>query len=231
MDGLPNIARVGALIGDPVRVAMLGALMDGCEHPAGELAGISGIAPQTASGHLRKLLDGGLLAATRRGRHRYFRLKDSEVAHAIEILSVAASLGAAPPSRVPPDLRLARRCYDHVAGKLGVVICRALIASEHVVAGGPGYTLSASGRQWASDVGLANAGTSRRPLVRSCLDWTERQPHLAGWLGHAIYQRLEAEHAIRVSTTSRALRLEPRAPALLRQMFGVHWPTCVAAPA
>ncbi len=223
MNDLPNVARVGALIGDPVRAAMLGALMDGSERPAGELAALSGVAPQTASAHLARLLDGGLLAVKQHGRHRYYRLRDSEVAHAIETLSVAADIAPGRRQKIDPALKRARRCYDHVAGELGVAICDAMIQSRHVVAGGDGFALSAGGEKWAMGLGLVPHGENRRPIVRPCLDWTERRPHLAGWLGAALCDKLEGDGAIRRRSDTRALTVTPKAAATLRTYFGLRW--------
>ena len=223
MSELPNVAQVGALIGDPVRAAMLGALMDGSERPAGELAELSGISPQTASAHLARLLDGGLLAVNQHGRHRYYRLRDADVAHAIETLSVAADLARAGRRRIDPALRRARRCYDHVAGELGVAICDALIADNRVIAGGDGYTLSAGGRDWLERLHLALPPESKRPLVRPCLDWTERRPHLAGWLGAAIFVFLEGKGALRRVGGSRSLELGSGADGVLLRCFGLRW--------
>lgn len=223
MDGLPNVAQVGALIGDPVRASMLSALMDGSERPAGELAARSGISPQTASAHLTRLLDGGLVAVSRRGRHRYYRLRDGEVAYAIETLCVAADLSRARERRIDPSLRRARRCYDHVAGELGVAICDALIADGRVLAGGDGYVLSEAGFAWLAGFGASPPEGNRRPLVRPCLDWTERRPHLSGWLGAALCRGLEAEGVIRRQSATRALIVTPKARAALRKMVGLDW--------
>jgi DNA-binding transcriptional ArsR family regulator len=223
MSDLPNVAQVGALIGDPVRATMLGALMDGSERPAGELAELSGVSPQTASAHLARLLDGGLLAVKQNGRHRYYRLRDADVAHAIETLSVAADLAPRRHRRIDPALKRARRCYDHVAGELGVAICDALIADHRVVAGGDGYTLSAKGQDWLARLKLVPPAGSNRPLVRSCLDWTERRPHLAGWLGAAICSALEERGAFRRAKDTRSLTLMPAAATVLRRHFGFSW--------
>lgn len=223
MNDLPNVAQVGALIGDPVRAAILGALMDGSERPAGELAALSGVSPQTASAHLARLLDGGLLAVNGRGRHRYYRLRDADVAHAIETLSVAADLAPRKHWHVDPALKRARRCYDHVAGELGVAICDALIADKRVVAGGDGLMLSGKGREWLGSLRLAPPADSKRPVVRPCLDWTERRPHLAGWLGAAICTTLEGEGALHRATDSRVLTVGPAARGLFRRHFGLAW--------
>jgi DNA-binding transcriptional ArsR family regulator len=225
MNTLPNVARVGALIGDPVRAAMLGMLMDGSERPAGELASVSGVAPQSASAHLAKLLDGGLLAVTQRGRHRYFRLRNGDVAHAIETLSVAADFAPRRMARIEPAMKRARRCYDHVAGELGVAICDSLIARRHVIAGGDGYALGPSGQAWLAEAHIELQENSRRPLVRPCLDWSERRPHLAGRLGASICSMLESRNALRRLEASRAFVVTPTGRDVLRVHFGLVWPS------
>jgi DNA-binding transcriptional ArsR family regulator len=224
MNDLPNVSQVGALIGDPVRAAILGALMDGSERPAGELAELAGVSPQTASAHLARLLEGGLLAVNRHGRHRYYRLRDSEVAHAIETLSVAAGLAPRQHRRIDPALKCARRCYDHVAGELGVAICDVLVADGRVVAGGDGYTLSVKGHEWLAGMDFTPPKSLKRPLVRQCLDWTERRTHLAGWLGAAICSTLEGDGALRRARDSRTLTVTPIGPAAFLRCFGLVWP-------
>ena len=223
MGELHNVAQIGALIGDPVRAAMLGVLMDGGERPAGELAALSGIAPQTASSHLARLVEGGLLVVTNRGRNRCYRLRDADIAHAIETLSVAADLATRRRSSIDPDLRRARRCYDHIAGELGVAICDALISDGRVVAGGDGFAISTKGNAWLEDLKLADAGGGRRPAVRPCVDWSERRPHLAGWLGAALCDWLTRSGAIRKRKESRVLGMTPQATPLLRRHFGLDW--------
>lgn len=224
MNTLANLAQVGALIGDPVRAAMLGALMDGGERPAGELAVVAGVSPQAASSHLARLLDGGLLALNRRGRHRYYRLRDSEVAHAVETLSVAADIAPRRCRAIDPRLKRARRCYDHIAGELGVAICDSLVVDNRVVAGGDGYVLSEAGSEWLKSHGLAPPVDCRRPLVRSCLDWSERRTHLAGWLGMAILDEMEKNGAVSRSLDTRLLSVTGKGRASLKRLFGLDWP-------
>lgn len=220
---LPNIARIGALIGNPVRALMLNALMDGSERPASELASMANATPQAASAHLANLVSGGLLDVTPHGRHRYYRLRNADVATAIEVLSLTASAASIAAPRAAPELQQARRCYDHLAGRLGVAICDALIARQHLIAGGDGWALSESGHAWLASVRLAPPSASRRPLVRPCLDWTERRPHLAGWLGAALCQRLEQQGAVRRRGETRALEVTPTGRRLLSELFDLAW--------
>jgi DNA-binding transcriptional ArsR family regulator len=219
----PNIARVGALVGNPVRALIVGALMDGSERPAGELALLAGSTPQAVSTHLANLVDGGLLAVRPRGRHRYYGIRDEQIAAAIETLSLAADLTAVKSSRVDPGLKQARRCYDHLAGNLGVAICDRLIADNRIVAGDDGYALSLQGSDWLREIGMVPPDKLRRPLVRPCLDWTERRPHVAGWLGAALCANLEAESAFRRVPDSRALHITTKGRRLLRERFGLDW--------
>lgn len=221
--GLSNIARMGALVGDPVRAAMLAVLMDGGERAAGELAERAGASPQAASAHLNLLLDGGLLAVTAKGRHRYYRLRDADVAHAIETLSFAADVARQKTRRLEPALRHARRCYDHVAGALGVAICDSLILKGRVVAGVDGFAISKSGYDWLTQLELSPPHAVRRALVRPCLDWTEGRPHVAGWLGAALCERLESSRGLKRNSDNRALTLTAKGSSLLAEYFGLDW--------
>ena len=221
--GLPNIARVGALVGNPVRAAMIGALMDGSERPASELARLAGASPQAASAHLAQLVDGGLLIVRARGRSRFYRLRDANVATAIETLSLTADAASQRPNRIDPKFRLARRCYDHVAGQLGVAICDSLVARGHIIAGQDGFSISSDGYHWLACHDLARPPDLRRGVVRPCLDWTERRYHVAGWLGAAICERLEAHGGLRRGSHNRTLSVTPKGRGLLFDYFRLDW--------
>lgn len=188
----PYLAEIAHLMGDPARANILQVLMDGRALTAKELAYIAGVAPQTASGHLARLMQGGLLAVAVQGRHRYYRLAGPEVAAALEGLMVLA--GSQPssrklPSRVGAELSQARTCYDHFAGRLGIGIHDALVAGGHLGVADGGYDLTRSGvavfGALGIDVAQVKAG-SRRAALRPCLDWSERRPHLAGSLAAAL---------------------------------------------
>lgn len=188
----PYLAEIAHLMGDPARANMLHALMDGRALTAKELAYIAGVAPQTASGHLARLMQGGLLAVAVQGRHRYYRLAGAEVATALEGLMVLA--GSQPtsrklPSRVGAELSQARTCYDHFAGRLGIGIHDALVAGGHLSVADGGYGLTRSGVGVFTRLGVDPAqasSKSRRAALRPCLDWSERRPHLAGSLAAAL---------------------------------------------
>ncbi|MGO4440225.1 ArsR/SmtB family transcription factor [Rhizobium sp. RAF56] len=187
----PDIAQIGALIGDPARANMLAALMGGRALTATELAEAGGITPQTASTHLSRMEAGGLLAQHKQGRHRYFALADEAVGKLLEsIMGFAASRGHLRhrPGPKEPALRKARICYDHLAGDYGVRMLDSLIASGSIAAIGEGLNLTETGETRLTSMGIDVTALKglRRPLCRSCLDWSERRAHLAGSLGKAL---------------------------------------------
>lgn len=208
----PYLAEIAHLMGDPARANMLHALMDGRALTAKELAWIAGVAPQTASGHLAKLTQGGLLGVAVQGRHRYYRLAGAEVAAALEGLMVLAGLETSRrrlPSRVGEELSRARTCYDHFAGRLGIGIHDALVQGGHLTVDEGGYGLSPSGKAVFTGLGIDPApGTkSRRAALRPCLDWSERRPHLAGRLAAALACRCFEAGWVRRVKDSRAVIL------------------------
>lgn len=193
----PDIAGIAALIGDPARANILSALMAGMALTAGELAGEAGVTPQTASGHLARLVDAGLLLVEVQGRHRYYRIAGSDVAEALETLLVLAERTGRMRARPGPRdaaMRAARRCYDHLAGTAGVALFNALVANGDLVAARDGLAPSAAGRARfvAFGIDMDELDGRRRPLCRACLDWSERRPHLAGSLGAALMQAFVA---------------------------------------
>jgi DNA-binding transcriptional ArsR family regulator len=203
-----ELSLTANLLGDPGRAAILLSLMDGLALPAGELASIANVAPQTASGHLARLMDGGLLSMERQGRHRYYRLSSSEVADAIEallVLTARQGSGEKPVRKVTAGtLAHARTCYSHLAGWLGVQIAQELERRELLRPSGPKiYTVTASGRAWFRSLGVATHDVA--PL--RCLDWTERRHHLAGTLGCAMYRRFQELRWLAPMSGSRAVRV------------------------
>jgi DNA-binding transcriptional ArsR family regulator len=224
----PNVAAVAALIADPARAAMLTALLDGRALPAGELAYAAGVTAQTASAHLAKLLDGGLLSVETEGRHRYYRLAGAHIAQALEHL--AAIRPAGPVRRKALDargqeLRFARCCYDHLAGHLGVAVTRALQERGFIVAAADKrFAVTPAGAAWFGGIGVDVAALKpgRRGLARQCLDWTERTHHLAGPLGVRFMMALCARGWLRRVPNSRAVRLTPSGRTELQRQLGVQ---------
>lgn len=218
------LAEIAALIGEPARAAMLAALLDGRALTAGELAAAAGITPQTASGHLGRLAEAGLLAMERQGRHRYHRLATPAVARLIEgLLEVAA----AAPRRIPTGprdaaLREARTCYDHLAGRLGVAIADALAARGVIELSADGGAVTEAGEAFLAGFGIAPASPRRgRLFCRPCLDWSERRPHVAGVLGAALCTRCFELGWIRRRAGVRAVEVTPLGWQGLADRFGI----------
>jgi DNA-binding transcriptional ArsR family regulator len=220
----PDIASAAALIGDASRALILSALADGRALPAGELARIARISPQTASSHLDKLFKGNLVSVEVQGRHHYYRLRDSHVAELLESLSIVARpiapLTSAQRERAE-QLRFARTCYGHLAGRLGVAITQALSTNKYLCNEGLGYQVSAAGIAWFRALGIEIGLIKRQPLTKRCLDWSERRYHLAGALGVTLAHRALELHWITRTRDSRALRLTERGKAALRSELGL----------
>ena len=206
-----DLASIGGLLGDRSRARMLEELLDGRARTATELAAQAGVASATASEHLSKLVDGKLLSVEKQGRHRYFRLATEDVARVLE------AAGALAPPRTHSnafeedveDLRFARTCYDHLAGRLAVDLRGAFIHRKLLVQNGAEHTLTAAGEAWFSAFGvdLEHARRERRSFARACLDWSERRPHVAGALGAAVLNRLLERGWIELCTGTRAVEL------------------------
>ena len=206
----PDLSRVAALVGDPARANMLSALLGGTALTASELALEAGVSLPTASSHLAKLSQGGLVRVASEGRHRYFALAGPQVASMLE--AIAGVAAAAGPRRVrsgPRDgaMREARVCYDHLAGEKGVALFDHLLQRGIVRLDGDAVTLQPSGRQWFGDFGVDvdKLAASRRPLCRACLDWSVRRSHLAGSIGAAMLDRIIERGWARREKDSRVL--------------------------
>jgi DNA-binding transcriptional ArsR family regulator len=206
----PDIAALASLIGDPARANMLMALMSGMALTAGELAREANITPQTASAHLSRLLDARLILVEIQGRHRYFRLAGSDVAGALEgLMELAARSGLNRTRPGPRDvaMRMARSCYDHLAGTLGVRLHEALVEQGTLIATADGLGLSEAGRRHflAEGIDVPALALKGRPLCRACLDWSERRHHLAGPLGAALLGLILDRGWAKRDTRSRAI--------------------------
>ncbi|MCW3846913.1 ArsR family transcriptional regulator [Sphingomonas sp. LB-2] len=218
----PSISHVAALIGDPARANMLVALMDGRALTVSELAECAGVALPTASGHLARLGDAGLVTPAKQGRHRYFRLADGDVAAAIELLmGIAERTGARPARTGPRDaaMRAARVCYDHLAGERAVRLAERLV-EDGCIGEGETPDLTDAGRTLLAGLGIAIPTQGRRPLCRTCLDWSERRNHLAGALGAAILGHVLAQ-GWAARGPGRVVRFTPAGAAAFDRAFGL----------
>lgn len=230
MDATPNPAAVAALIGEPARATILLALFGGEALPATDLAHRCRLTPQTVSAHLAKLVEGGLLAMERSGRHRYYRLASSQVGQALEALNMIAprpAVRSLVQSEEVTALRFARTCYDHLAGATGVGMAEALVAQGYAEVVDGHFHLTQSGTAWLRAFGVdpVALGRGRRAFAPCCLDWSERRHHIAGALGAGIAGRLFEQGWIVRSPGSRAVRLTADGRQGLRDSLGLHLPT------
>ncbi len=220
----PRIDVIAAALADRARATMVCALMDGRAYTAKELAYRARITAATASFHLRRLLESGLIACLKQGRNRYYRLANAEVAEVIETLSLAAPAEhlRRGPARANHELTLARSCYDHLAGRLGVELAQRLAETGALLSRGGDFGLTPRGIRLLAEIGLDAAAIvpgqapGRRPLVRNCLDWTERKFHYSGALATALFDHFLSEAWLARVDHSRALRVTAKGLALFR---------------
>jgi DNA-binding transcriptional ArsR family regulator len=230
-----DIARVAALVADDSRARMLGALMEGRSVTATELALHAGVSAQTARGHLAKLTEASLVVREVGGRCRYFRLAGAAVAEALAALALVAPARAPHATERDGDIepiRIARTCYDHLAGRLGVAVTEVLVKRGYLKAAAPDFRLTASGASFLEELGVdvERARGQRRAFARRCLDWTERQPHLAGALGAALATCWLRQEWVRRVPEQRHLVLTPRGRSALFRLFAVK-SASLSAPA
>ncbi len=228
MNQEPRIDIVAAALADRARAIIVCALMDGRAYTAKELAYRARITAQTASFHLRRLLESGLIACHKQGRNRYYRLANAEVAEVIETLSALAPTEhlRRGPTRANHELTLARSCYDHLAGRLGVELAQRLAETGALLSRGGDFGLTPRGTQLLTEIGLDAAAIvpgrvpsrvpNRRPLIRNCLDWTERKFHYSGVLATALYDHFLSQAWLQRIDDSRALRVTAKGLALFQ---------------
>jgi DNA-binding transcriptional ArsR family regulator len=221
-----DIAPVAALMADRTRAAMLTALLDGRPLAAGELARVAGVTAQTASAHLARLLDGGLIGVIRQGRHRYYHLQGPDVAEVLEVLgriSPTIEVRSLKQSRQKIALQQARTCYDHLAGQAGTALFASLLDGSMIErATDESYEVTTKGEERFHDleIDVATLRRARRRFAWQCLDWTERRPHLNGALGAALTGRMiELGWFVR-GHTRRALVLTDQGRTGLQDVFG-----------
>lgn len=213
MHAEPDLARIATTVGDPRRIQMLALLMEGRALTAKELALGAGIEPATASAHLKRLLEDGLLESAAQGRHKYFRFANEHVAHLVEnLMRVAPRRKATSAATAEDPQRRARYCYDHLAGALGTGLFTMMLQKAwlHDAAAQPKQleVTTAGARAFARlGVDIATEQAKRRQFACRCLDWSERRDHLGGALGAAVAQQLQARKWIERRKRSRAVKV------------------------
>ena len=212
----PDLASVAALIADKNRARLLHAMLAGTPQSGSALAEIAGISRALASAHLKKLVAGGLVSVERDGRRQLYSIAGPQVAEALEVLMM---LAPAQPVRSLRDssrarnMRLARMCYDHLAGIVGVTVTESLVAADALTRADHGFALGPAAGDVLGEIGIdvaALTGQRRRqarPAVRPCMDWTERRDHLAGGLGAALADTLFTKNWMRRQPGSRIVTI------------------------
>jgi DNA-binding transcriptional ArsR family regulator len=222
-----QFASITALIAEPSRAKMLWNLLDGRALTAAELATAANVSPQSASNHLAKLTKADLLKVEHQGRHRYYRFARPEVAYVIESIANLMSPATQAPQVSKPvtqGMKYAWTCYDHLAGQIAIELMQAFIQAEFVVeTNQQSLTVTEKGWQWLASLGIwpENLKKNSRPLLRTCLDWTERKPHLAGTLGAELFKKFVELDWIRRTANSRAIILTPLGKMKLYEQLGM----------
>ena len=217
------VAEIGSLLGDPARVNMMIALLDGRAWTARELADAAGVSPQTASSHLGKLIAAELVKLDRQGRHHYHRLASSDVARLLEQMHLAGAAARRSPVSGPKDLQMRelRSCYDHLAGRIAVELSSRIIDEDNPE--GAAH-VSKEGEALLEKIGidLDQLQGGKRALCRVCVDWSERRPHVAGAVGAAILSRMKTLGWVRQRPIGRSLILTAAGERGVNDVFGIH---------
>ena len=216
-----SITRVAGLIGESGRIQMLIALLDGRGHSASDLALTAGVSPQTASSHLSKLLSGGLVASERKGRQRLFRIKNRDVAMAIESLGALVQDSGSP---AIPEMRFARTCYDHLAGILAIALRNELLKREILRSREDGFLVTPGGERFLRtlDINAESLRQLRRSFGRKCLDWTERDHHIGGSIGAALLSRFMQNNWLAKVHNTRAVRMTHEGEQAFERVFSIR---------
>lgn len=223
----PNIAEAASLLGDASRATILTHLLDGRFHTAGELAYMAAITPQTASFHLSKLSDCGWVRMEKHGRYRYYQLAGREIAGMLEMfltISPAPQIRSLNQSQQMHALRSARTCYDHLAGELGVQLTQSMIQLGYLLPENGSFAITDRGIEFFTELGidLKQLRRKRRAFAHACLDWSERQHHLGGALGHAMLQLFLNKRWIDRADSIRAVTVTEEGHAALHLHFDLQ---------
>ena len=223
VNAIETIEGLAALLASPPRRRMLEVLLDGNPRSATELAIISSVAFNTASTHLGRLVQAGLVSFERSGRHRFYRVSEPRITDVIETLYESLPSLKKPPVRTLTEIEFARSCYDHVAGRLGSSLTRAMISQGYLTSHEKEFRLSEEGESFCSRLGidLEAVRRQRRMFARRCLDWTDKRDHLGGALGAALTKHYFALEWLRPGSRPRLVRITPRGAKAFQEHFGL----------
>ena len=227
MNANPNVAIIASLVSEPSRAAILTVLMDGRYHPVNELAYMASIKPQTASFHLSKMVNASIVTVEKQGRHRYYGIQNQEVAQVMEsLLLIAPPIEIKSFKQATEDkaIRLARTCYDHLAGELGVQLTDYLIQNGILYEETKEFIVTEKGWEFLTDfqIDLRAAEKKRRSFSHKCLDWSERRHHLAGAIGSALLERLLELNWVEKKKKTRAIKITPKGKKGLKETFSIE---------
>ena len=227
METYPRLNIVGAALADPTRVRILCEMMDGRAFTNKELACAANVAAQTASVHLKHLEIVGLTKSLRGGRHVYHQIANADVAGVLEALAglIPTHHVCGTGKRAAPEMEvlIARSCYNHVAGRLAVLLTERMIASNLLQIRGDAVSIGCKGHDFFHGIGIETTRTSGpgQPMVKFCLDWTERRHHISGFLGAALMQKSLSMKWLERRRGSRALTITPLGFDALEYLFGL----------
>ena len=218
--------QIATLIGDPTRATILWTLMEGKAFTATELAIAADTSPQNISMHLSKLVQAGLLCVESQGRHRYYKFSRKDIAYAIEAMANLIPYTETIKSVLRENnspIKYCRTCYDHLAGKVGVLIADSLIQQKIIVDKSNSFGVSAKGQKWFSnlDINIDNLEQERRFLIRPCLDWSERRRHMAGSLAASLLDKMLSADWLRKTKNSRAVIVTGKGLKKLYEYFNI----------
>ena len=202
---------------------MLEVLLDGHPRSATELAIISRVAFNTASTHLGRLVEGGLVGVERIGRHRFYQISEPRVTDVIETLYESLPNLKKPPARLLTEIEVARTCYDHLAGRLGSSLARVMVSQGYLSPNEKGFLLSKEGQSFCFRLGidLEAVRRQRRMFARRCLDWTDKGDHLGGALGAALTRHYFTMEWLRPSSSPRVVQVTPQGARAFEEHFGL----------
>jgi len=219
-----RISALGKALADPSRAEVLCVLSTGNPRTAGQLAAYVGLAPSTTSRHLGVLVDAGLLSVEASGRHRYFRIRSPEVAELLGTIDVMDLPTPSPTASFrSTDITIARTCYDHLAGDVGVGLFEAMVSSDLIETDGA-PRLTGRGHAALRELGIDTEalGSLRRPLVRGCLDWERQTQHLGGAIGGALFATMLNQRWLERRPDRRVVAITPFGERSLRDRFGLE---------